>query len=96
MPARPFLPGDVVLLEPAATRTLGYGLLVNAGGAERPVEALVGTGPALYAAFAAGLTIAEAAADLATSTGQDTEEVEPHVIAFATQLVEKCLAAAAS
>jgi hypothetical protein len=93
--ARPFLPGDVVRLEPAATRTLGAGLLVSAGGAERPVEALVGTGPDLYAAFAAGLTIAEAAASLAESTGSDIDEIEPHVIAFASQLVEKQLAKAA-
>ena len=96
MSARPFLPGDVVCLEPAATRTLVSGLLVSAGGAEGPVEALVGTGPELYAAFAAGLTIAEAAAGLAASTGREVGEVEPHVIAFAAQLVEKCLAAAAS
>ena len=83
---------DRLRLVPSATRRLGSDLLVSAGGATRPVERLTGSGPALWNAFAAGLTVAEAAARLAQRTGTPITAVQPEVIRFAEALVRARLA----
>jgi hypothetical protein len=85
-------PSDRLHLVPSATRRLGPDLLVSAGGATRSVERLTGSGPELWSAFAAGLTLAEAAARLAQSTGASVTMVEPHVLEFAEALVQAGLA----
>jgi hypothetical protein len=77
---------------PSVTRRLGSDLLVSAGGATRPVERLTGSGPELWHAFAAGLTVSEAAARLAQRTGAAAATVEPHVLDFAEALVRARLA----
>jgi hypothetical protein len=79
-------------LVPSATRRLGSDLLVSAGGATRPVERLTGSGPALWNAFAAGLTVAEAAVRLAERTGTAITAVQPEVLRFAEALVRARLA----
>lgn len=83
---------DRLDMVPSATRRLGPDLLVSAGGATRPVERLTGSGPELYDAFAAGLTVAEAAVSLAQHTGAAVTTVEPHVLEFAEALVSAGLA----
>jgi hypothetical protein len=83
---------DRLRLVPSATRRLGPDLLVSAGGATRPVERLTGSGPELWRSFAAGLTVAEAAARLAQRTGAAFTTVEPHVLDFAEALVQAGLA----
>jgi hypothetical protein len=83
---------DRLRLVPSATRRLGPDLLVSAGGATRPVERLTGSGPELWSAFAAGLTVGEAAARLAQRTGAAVTTVEPHVLEFAEALVQAQLA----
>jgi hypothetical protein len=90
--SRALVPSDRLRLVPSATRRLGTDLLVSAGGATRPVERLTGTGPELWSAFAAGLTLAEAAARLAQRTGAAVPSVEPHVLEFAEALVHAQLA----
>jgi hypothetical protein len=85
-------PSDRLRLVPSASRRLGSDLLVSAGGATRPVERLTGSGPELWSAFAAGLTVGEAAARLAQSTGAAVSTVEPHVLEFAEALVHAQLA----
>lgn len=85
-------PSDRLRLVRSATRRLGSDLLVSAGGATRPVERLTGSGPELWSAFAAGLTVGEAAARLAQSTGAAVSTVEPHVLEFAEALVHAQLA----
>jgi hypothetical protein len=85
-------PSDRLRLAPCATRRLGFDLLVSAGGATRPVERLTGSGPELWGSFAAGLTLAEAAARLAERTGAALSTVEPHVLEFADALVHAELA----
>ncbi len=79
-------------LAPAATRDFGTSLLVNAGGAAAPVRRLDGAGPELWAAFASGRSIAEAAAAMADRTHAAPTEVEHVVRAFATELVAAGLA----
>jgi hypothetical protein len=79
-------------LVPSATRRLGSDLLVSAGGATRPVERLTGSGPELWSAFAAGLTLGDAAARLAERTGAAVTTVVPHVLEFAEALVHAQLA----
>jgi hypothetical protein len=71
---------------------MGPDLLVSAGGATRPVERLTGSGPELWGSFAAGFTLAEAAARLAERTGAAISTVEPHVLEFAEALVRAQLA----
>jgi hypothetical protein len=83
---------DRLRLVPSATRRLGSDLLVSAGGATRPVERLTGSGPALWSAFAAGLSVGEAAARLAHRTGAPVATVEPQVLDFAEALVRAQLA----
>jgi hypothetical protein len=83
---------DRLRLVPSATRRLGPDLLVSAGGATRPVERLTGSGPELWRSFAAGLTVAEAAAQLAERTGAAFTTVESHVLDFAEALVQAGLA----
>ena len=83
---------DRLHVMPSATRRLGPDLLVSAGGATRPVERLTGSGPELYGAFAAGLSVAEAAARLAEHTGAPVATVEPHALEFAEALVGAGLA----
>jgi Coenzyme PQQ synthesis protein D (PqqD) len=85
-------PSDRLRLVPSATRRLGSDLLVSAGGATRPVERLTGTGPELWSAFAAGLSVGEAAARLAHRTGAAVATVEPRVLEFAEALVRAQLA----
>ena len=85
-------PSDRLRLAPSATRRMGPDLLVSAGGATRPVERLTGSGPELWGSFAAGLTLAEAAARLAERTGAALSTVEPHVLEFAESLVRAQLA----
>jgi hypothetical protein len=85
-------PSDRLRLVPSATRRLGSDLLVSAGGATRPVERLAGSGPELWRAFAAGLTLGEAAARLAQRTGAEPATVERHVLGFAEALVRARLA----
>jgi Coenzyme PQQ synthesis protein D (PqqD) len=89
---RAFEPSDRLRLAPSATRRLGPDLLVNVGGATRPVERLTGTGPELWASFAAGITLGEAAARLAQRAGATLATVEPHVLEFAAALVDAGLA----
>lgn len=79
-------------LKPAATRMVGAELFVNAGGSTAPVQRLGGAGPELWAEFAAGRTIAEAAATLVARTGASPSEVEAVVQAFAQQLLHAELA----
>lgn len=79
-------------LEPAATRRLGADLLVNVGGATAPVHRLVGAGSELWWAFAAGLTLREAAAEVGAGTSASAAEVESQVLAFAAELVRVGLA----
>lgn len=79
-------------LMPAATRRLGADLLVNVGGAEAPVHRLVGAGSELWWAFAAGLTLGEAAKYVGEQTNVSRLEVEQHVVAFAADLVRVGLA----
>ena len=87
------LPRDARLqLAAAATRTFGSSLLINAGGAVAPVRRLDGAGPELWAAFAGGRTIAEAAAAMAEQTNAALPDVERVVRTFATQLVDAGLA----
>jgi hypothetical protein len=81
-------------LAPAATRRVGADLLVNHGGATEPVRRLDGVGPQLWAAFAAGSTIGEAAASMAERTGASPPDVERVVRTFATELVRAGLAEA--
>jgi hypothetical protein len=76
----------------SATRRLGSDLLVSAGGATRPVERLTGSGPELWSAFAAGLSVGEAAARLADRTGAAVATVESQVLEFAEALVRARLA----
>jgi hypothetical protein len=83
---------DRLVLAPSATRRMGLDLLVSAGGATRPVERLTGSGPELWSCFAAGLTLAEAAARLAERTGAALSTVQPHVMEFAESLVRAQLA----
>jgi hypothetical protein len=90
--SRALKPSDRLRLVPSATRRLGPDLLVSAGGATRPVERLTGSGPELWSAFAAGLTLGEAAARLAQRTGTVPSTVEPHVLEFAEALVRARLA----
>ena len=90
--SRALEPSDRLRLMPSATRRLGSDLLVSAGGATRPVERLTGTGPELWSAFAAGLSVSEAAARLAQRTGAAVTTVEPHVLEFAEALVQAQLA----
>ena len=90
--SRALEPSDRLRLLPNATRRLGPDLLVSAGGATRPVERLTGTGPELWGSFAAGLTLAEAAARLAQRTGATLASVEPHVLEFAAGLIHARLA----
>ena len=90
--ARPLDPADRIRLAPAATRRLGAELLVSVGGATRPVERLSGSGPELWQSFAEGLSLGDAAFRLAERTGAELAVVEPHVVAFATRLVEADLA----
>jgi Coenzyme PQQ synthesis protein D (PqqD) len=85
-------PSDRLRLVPSATRRLGSDLLVSAGGATRPVERLTGSGPELWSAFAAGLSVGEAAARLAQRTGAAVATVEPQVLEFAEALVRARLA----
>ncbi|HEX9766538.1 MAG TPA: hypothetical protein VGA36_07220, partial [Nitriliruptorales bacterium] len=77
---RPLSSSDRLRLAPAATRALGADLLVSVGGATRPVERLAGSGPVLWHAFAAGLTIAEAARELAERSNAAPDLVEAHVL----------------
>jgi hypothetical protein len=86
-------PSDRLQLVPCATRRLGPDLLVSAGGATRPVERLTGSGPELWSAFAAGLTLGDAAVRLAERTGVAVTTIEPHVVEFAEALVRARLAA---
>jgi hypothetical protein len=86
-------PSDRLQLVPCATRRLGTDLLVSAGGATRPVERLTGSGPELWSAFAAGLTLGDAAVRLAERTGVAVSTIEPHVVEFAGALVRARLAA---
>jgi hypothetical protein len=90
--SRAIEPSDRLRLAPSATRRLGPDLLVSAGGATRPVERLTGSGPELWNAFGAGLTVGEAAARLAQRTGAALTTVEPHVLEFAEALVRAHLA----
>ncbi len=90
--SRPLGPDDRLRLAVAATRKLGADLLVSVGGATRPVEQLTGSGPDLWRSFAEGLSLGDAAFRLAERTGTDLDVVEPHVVAFATRLVEADLA----
>lgn len=90
--SRPLGPDDRLHLAVAATRRLGADLLVNVGGATRSVERLTGSGPELWQSFGEGLTLGDTAFRLAERTGADLAVVEPHVVAFATRLVEADLA----
>jgi hypothetical protein len=56
------------------------------------VERLTGSGPALWYAFAAGLTVAEASARLAQRSGTAITAVQPEVLRFAEALVRAQLA----
>jgi hypothetical protein len=85
-------PSDRRRLVPSATRRLGSDLLVSTGGATRPVERLTGSGPELWSAFAAGLSVGEAAARLADRTGAAVATVESQVLEFAEALVRARLA----
>jgi hypothetical protein len=85
-------PSDRLRLAPSATRRLGSDLLVSAGGATRPVDRLTGSGPELWTAFAAGLSVGEAAIRLAERTGAALAAVEPQVVEFAQALVRAKLA----
>jgi hypothetical protein len=85
-------PSERLRLAPCATRRVGPDLLVNAGGATRPVERLTGSGPELWGSFAAGLTLGEAASRLAERTGAALSTVEPHVLEFAESLIRAGLA----
>jgi hypothetical protein len=85
-------PSDRLRLAPAATRVLGTDLLISVGGATRPVERLAGSAPELWRAFGDGLTIAEAARQLAERTGASATRVEAHVLEFASALVANDLA----
>jgi hypothetical protein len=85
-------PSDRLRVVPSAIRRLGPDLLVSTGGAIRPVERLTGSGPELWRAFAAGLTLGEAASRLAESTGASVTTVEPHVLEFAEALIQAELA----
>jgi len=79
-------------LLPAATRRVGATLYVGRGGASEPVRRLDGAGPDLWAAFARGLTVAEAAAAVALHGSADLRDVERVVQIFATELVDSGLA----
>jgi hypothetical protein len=83
---------DRLRLVPSATRRLGSDLLVSAGGATRPVDRLTGSGPELWNAFAAGLSVREAAVRLAERTGAALATVESQVAEFAEALVHARLA----
>jgi hypothetical protein len=85
-------PSQRLRLMPAATRRLGADLLVNVGGAEAPVHRLVGAGSDLWWAFAAGLTIREAATYVGGQATTTPDEVESQVVAFALDLVRVGLA----
>jgi len=78
--------------EPAATRMFGRDLLVNAGGAEAPVQRIMGAGVDLWWAFSAGQSIGEATEQMAERTGVPAAEVQTHVVKFATELVRVHLA----
>jgi hypothetical protein len=90
--SRPLVRTDRLRLAPSATRALGPELLVNAGGATQPVHRLRGGGPALWRCFEEGLTLGEAAEQLAHETGTGPADLEPHVLRFATSLIEARLA----
>ena len=79
-------------LMPAATRRLGADLLVNAGGADAPVHRLIGAGSDLWWAFAAGLTLREAATYVSDQANATPDEVQAHVVNFAADLVRVGLA----
>jgi hypothetical protein len=85
-------PADRLRLVPCATRRLGDDLLVNVGGATRPVERLTGIGPELWACLGAGLTIAEATARVAARTGATAGTIERQVVDYAEALVRAGLA----
>jgi hypothetical protein len=85
-------PSDRLRLAPSATRRLGSDLLVSVGGATRPVERLTGTGPEVWQAFAAGLTVRDTATHLAERTGSPVTTVEPNVLEFAHALIRAGLA----
>jgi hypothetical protein len=78
-------------LIPAATRTLGDDLLVNAGGATASVQRLLGTGPELWWCFARGLSVGEAVAHIAGIEGAPAD-IEANVGEFASALVRTRLA----
>jgi hypothetical protein len=78
-------------LAPAATRLLGADLLVNAGGANAPVQRLMGTGPELWECFSRGLTVGEAVDHLAARPGAPAD-LEANVVAFGASLVSAGLA----
>lgn len=78
-------------LVPAATRTLGADLLVNAGGATTSVQRLLGTGPELWQCFARGFTVAQAVAHVVGTEGAP-DDVEASVLEFAASLVRMRLA----
>lgn len=90
--SRPLEPSDHLRLAPSATRALGPDLLVSAGGATRPVHQLTGGGPALWRCFEEGLTLGAAAERLAQQTGTSRADLEPHVLSFASSLLEARLA----
>jgi hypothetical protein len=79
-------------VEPAATRRLGDDLLINSGGATAPVHRLVGAGSELWWAFAAGLSVREAAVYVGEGTSASLSDVEAQVAAFAAELVRVGLA----
>ena len=90
--SRPLSSTDRLRLAPSATRALGPQLLVSAGGATGPVHQLTGGGPALWRCFEEGLTLGDAAERLAAQTGMTRTDLEPHVLRFASLLVEARLA----
>jgi hypothetical protein len=85
-------PSDRLRLAPSATRRLGPDLLVSVGGATGPVERLTGAGPEVWQAFAAGLTVRDAATRLAQLTGSPVATVEPDILEFAHALIRAGLA----
>jgi hypothetical protein len=89
---RPLGPADRVRLAPAATRTLGSDLYVNVGGATASVKCLTGSGPELWYAFEAGMTIAEVTQQQVLRTGAPSADVEAHVVQFAASLIDAGLA----
>jgi len=88
----PLDPSDRIRPVLAATRAVGHDLLVNVGGAAGSVCRLSGGGRELWWYFADGMTIAEAAAELAAHMEASTAEVAPTVEQFAAALVAAHLA----